>query len=198
MIKINLLPYWEKRQRQEAARELVLLGGAVLMLVVLLLGAYGYYSLSRLWVKDEVAGLEIRTAALARQVGDVEAYMKRTKDLKQKLAVIDKLEKDRFFGVRFLREMAAITPRNDVWLNKVSYKEGEVRFDGYARHNAAVARFMMNAERSVLFTAVELVTSKQEEWEKTYLQRFVVTARLTGLGAEAASPAGPSMRVSSP
>lgn len=178
MIRINLLPYWEKGKKENIRRQLIVFAGSFVALIVVLTALYAHaaWKVSRL--NAEVASLTHRSAVLAKQVGDVEANINKKKELEQKLAIIDRLARDRFFVVRLLREMSVITPPGNVWLDRVTQREREVRFDGFARNNTAVAQFMRNAEKSGFLTDIKLVVSRQEEVDKVPLQRFIVTGRL--------------------
>lgn len=191
MIRINLLPYWEKGKKEDLRRQVFLLSGSLVLLIIVLSSFYIYiaWSLSRL--EAETKMMEKRSAALAKEVGDVEANLKKKRELEQKLAVIEELDNNRRFAVRLFREMSFFTPADSVWLNKVAQKGTEVRLDGYARNNLAVAQFMKNVEKSGFLTGIELVVSKREEVEKTFVQRFVVTGRLTGNFREPPLEKGP-------
>ncbi len=191
MIRINLLPYWEKEKKENIRRQVLFLAASLVLFIFVLSSFYIYtrWSLSRL--EAETKAMEQRSALLAREVGDVEANLKKKKELEQKLAVIGELDNNRRFAVRFFREMSIFTPVGNVWLNKVAQKGTEVRLDGYARHNMAVAQFMKNVEKSGFLTDVELVVSKREEVAKNLVQRFVVTGRLSGNYRDAPLKEGP-------
>lgn len=179
MIRINLLPYWEKGKKENLRKQLIVFSTSLVVFVIILVSLYIHAAWSVYRLDAEVYSLAQRKAVLDKQVGDVEANIRKKKELEQKLAIIDKLDRDRFFVVRLLRETSVITPAGNVWLNRVTQREKEVRFDGFARNNAVVAQFMENAEKSGFLTDIELVVSRQEEVDKVPLQRFVVTGRLS-------------------
>lgn len=182
MIKINLLPYWEKEKKEDLKRQIFILGASLVIFILVISSLYIYVTWAVASLQSDIQKMQEKTALLAKKVGDVEAQMKRKKEIEQKLAIIEGLERDRLFPVRLLKEMSYVTPVNNVWLNKVAQKDREVRIDGFARHNMAVAQFMKNLEKSGFITEVELVVSKREEVEKHFVQRFVVTGKLSQQG----------------
>ncbi len=194
MIRINLLPYWEKGKKEDIRRQVFFLAASFVLFILVLSSFYIYISWSNSRLEAQVKTMELRTAMLAKEVGDVEANLKKKRQFEQKLAVIEELDNNRLFALRLFREMSFFTPIGNVWLNKVAQKGTEVRLDGYARHNMAVAQFMKNVEKSGFLTDVDLVVSKREEVEKSMVQRFVVTGRLFGNQPGTSLKEGPAGR----
>lgn len=188
MIRINLLPYWEKGKTENLRRQIIVLAGSLVLFLLILSTLYVYvvWSVSRL--DAEFKTLDERSKALAKEVGNVEAYLKDKKELEKKLSVINELERNRLFAVRLMKEMSYITPANDVWIDTFTQNGARLRLEGHARDNTAVARMMGNMERSGLLKGAELVASRLAEIEKVSVQHFILESSISGDFNQTAEP----------
>jgi len=66
-------------------------------------------------------------------------------------------------------------PSGQVWLMGISETGGELRLDGVARDNLAIAHFMQNLEQSSCFRSVDLRYSKQDKISNTKIQKFIIS-----------------------
>ena len=105
----------------------------------------------------------------------MEGFKKAKKELEQKLGVIKSLEGNRLFPVRMLDELNTLVPSKDVWLEKIVHTGKELRIEGMARDNGAVAVFMKSMENATFAQSIELVTSREKEIAGVKLQQFILT-----------------------
>lgn len=172
MIRINLLPYHEAAKKENLIRQITILAGSfvVFLLLMILIKVSLSSSVGRL--EEKIKAKEEHLVVLTKKLGDIEGLKRATKELEQKLAVINRLEEDRLFPVHLLEEMARLVPNADVWLEKITTTGAELRIDGVARNNIAVALYMKKLELSKMVSAVTLVSTKQREVSGYQLQQF--------------------------
>jgi len=190
MIRINLLPVRVSKKKVAGRQQIYLLALAV---VLVLAGNYVWSStradalasreqkLRR--TKDEIAQLE-------RIIGEVKNIKVQQQELKDKLAVLDKLRAGRQGPVRMLDELATIVPKK-LWLRKMEEKAGAVSFEGSAASIDDVSGFMSALRRSAFFSAVELkkTSAKTEGRFRTVEFSVTAAANYAAASAVAAAPA---------
>jgi type IV pilus assembly protein PilN len=192
MIRINLLPV-RVSKKKEAGKQQLLLFALVGILVII--GNF-WWSKSRgddlaarlqklRRTKDEIAQLE-------RIIGEVKNIKAQQAELRDKLAVLDKLRAGRQGPVRMLDELATIVPKK-LWLRKMEEKGGSVAFEGTASNIDDVSAFMSALRRSRYFTAVELKKTTARSEKQLRLVDFTVTAAANyAPGVQVAAGAAPS------
>jgi len=178
MIKINLLPYRETAAKEGMARQIVIVAGVLILVVLALAGTQIYLSANNARMESEIKTAEEKLVALNRQVGDVEKFKEEKRILERKLSVINGLERNRLAPVKMLDELVRLVPTRDVWLDKFTQKGMELQIEGVARDNTAVSRFMWNLERAGFISAVELVATKQKEMSNVKLQQFTLICQM--------------------
>jgi type IV pilus assembly protein PilN len=192
MIRINLLPVRVSKKKVAGRQQLYLLALAVVLVVA---GNYVWSSargealssreqkLRR--TKDEIAQLE-------RIIGEVKDIKAQQKELKDKLAVLDKLRAGRQGPVKVLDDLATIVPRR-LWLRKMDEKSGAVVFEGTASTIDDVSAFMSALRRSPYFRDIELrkTTGRQEKRFKVVDFTVTATADYTPAASVAAGGAPP-------
>lgn len=178
MIRINLLPYREAARKENLKRQISILAGS--FIVFFLLMVLGKISLSSSIgdLEKNVQQKEDRLVVLKKKLGDIEGLKRDTKELEQKLAVINRLEENRLFPVHLLEEMARLVPNDDIWLEKVSTTGAELQIEGVARNNVVAARYMKQLELSKLVSSVSLVSTKRREISGYELQQFTFSCVL--------------------
>jgi len=178
MIKINLLPYRETAAKAGMARQIIVVAGVLILVVLALAGTQIYLSANNARMEGEIKTAEEKLVVLNKQVGDVEKFKEEKRILERKLSVINGLEKNRLAPVKMLDELVRLVPTRDVWLDKFTQKGMELQIDGVARDNTAVSRFMWNLERASFIGAVELVSTKQKEMSNVKLQQFTLICQM--------------------
>jgi len=175
MIKINLLPYREKAKKEDIKRQIAIVSGILVVLILILVGMHIYINSRVSALEEEVKAAEDKLVVLTKKIGDIEKFKKDKQELEQKLAVINKLEADRLAPVKRLDEMTALVPIKDVWLEKLTETGDTLRIEGIARNNISIARFMRNLEKASFIRSVDLVSSKQKEITGQKLQQFILS-----------------------
>lgn len=175
MIRINLLPVRVSKKKVAGRQQLYLLALAV---VLVLVGNYVWSSarsealssreqkLRR--TRDEIAQLE-------RIIGEVKNIKAQQQELKDKLAVLDKLRAGRQGPVKMLDELATIVPKK-LWLKKLDEKGGMATFEGSASSIEDVSAFMSALRRSPFFREVELRKTAARAEKAFRVVDFTITA----------------------
>ena len=191
MIRINLLPVRVSKTKEAGKQQLLLFA---LLVVLVFIGNY-WWSKSRASdlaareeklrrTKDEIAQLE-------RIIGEVKNIKAQQSELKDKLAVLDKLRAGRQGPVKMLDDLATIIPKK-LWLRKMEEKGGPVTFEGTASTIDDVSAFMSALRRSPYFSAVELkkTAAKADKQFRTVDFTISATANYTPGPKVAAAPGG--------
>jgi len=180
MIKINLLPFQERKKKNILQQQLITLGVScgVFFLLVVSLHLYTVLSIGRL--EKEVRTSEEQLKVLMKVAAEMDLINLDKKVLQKKIEIINNLEKTRMALVLLLNDMTLTIPAGQVWLTSLSDTAMNLRLDGFARDNVAVARFMKNLEKSPFIQAVDLSTSKQERIANAKVQRFTINCTLKG------------------
>jgi len=180
MIRINLLPYREIAKKETQSRQIILLGGAFVLFLLILAGVQFYLWNSIGNLKEDLKTKEERLATLKKTIGEIERFKKEKQVLEKKLSIINELEKNRSYPVRMLADIASQVPVKDLWLDKLTQNGTALQLEGRARDNFALVRFMRNLEGSMYVQSVELVSSKQNEVAGVKLQQFSLSCVLRG------------------
>ena len=183
MIRINLLPYREKQKQAGLKKQILLLSGSFLALILILGGIHLFVSLSISSLGKQVQEKEETLARLNKIVGEVETFKKDKNSLEKKLAIINRLEENRLAEVRYLNELSRAVPTRDAWLDKLSQKDMELQLEGVARNNMALSQFMRNLESLSFLSAVDLVSSRQKDYSGMKLYSFVLSCKIKKQGS---------------
>lgn len=172
MIRINLLPYRETEQKANLQRQIVIIAGTFALFLIVVIALQVYLTANISGLEKKVKDREARLAVLDKKIGDIEMFKQDKTDIEKKLSIIKNLEQNRLYPVRLLDELSRMVPVEDVWLEKLSEQGTELRIEGMARNNIAVALFMKNLEKSGFIKSVDLTSSKQTEISSIKVQQF--------------------------
>ncbi len=181
MIKINLLPYREKKKKENIKRQLFIISGAVILFLLVVVAVHLFFLTSLGQLESQVKENEAKLVVLNKKVGDVEKFKKDKKTLEGKIGVINKLESDRYFAVRWLDKLNLLVPSKHAWLEKITQNGQEIRIEGIARDNGIVAGFMKNLEKAEFVRSVELVVAKEKVIAGVPLQQFVLVCMVDSI-----------------
>ncbi|MBI4634359.1 MAG: PilN domain-containing protein [Deltaproteobacteria bacterium] len=174
MIRINLLPYRETEKKADLQRQIVILAGTFAVFLLVIVSLQVYVTAAVISLGTKVKDREDRLAVLQKKIGDIEVFKQDMKDAEKKLSIIKTLERNRLYPVRLLDELSRVVPVEDIWLEKLSEQGTELRIEGVARNNIAVALFMKNLEKSGFIKSVDLTSSKQTEISSVKVQQFIL------------------------
>ncbi len=179
MVEINLLPHREAKRAADIRETIALL---VLGLVVLGGGSFFMGSSAR-------SDLQMAKTSIAQLNADIERYKPqqaliakfktRKQHLRDKLDVIDSLERARNGPVRVLDEISSRVP-DRLWLTAISTKGTEIRLEGKSLDTGVVADFLRSLNGSEYFKNVDLEKTEGGEMVKgVRLVNFELRADMT-------------------
>lgn len=156
MIKINLLPPEEKEnlKLQETRRWIIFYGNSILI-------SSGFFAalliIVLIFVSTQLknANLDLAAAQTSFQGQDLKAQQDLIKDLDNKLAKIDKMQKEKKQISDILISLSNITPE-ETRLNSLSINnKNELVISGFAKNRENIIRFKEILENSSLFENIE-------------------------------------------
>jgi type IV pilus assembly protein PilN len=199
MIRINLLPYRELREKGNIRKQMSIFFLSFLVVVVILL----VYNMS---LQKRIDGLNTKIATKKRLLTKVEKQAKevdRIKDgfenLEKKTKVIKNLEKKRKDAFFLLDNMTKIIAEDTsssgsdslsdkdnksvkrLWFTNLEANGNNISIKGIAMDNKTVADFMTRLEVSNLYKNVNLKTLKQQKISKLILKSFEITCNKISL-----------------
>jgi type IV pilus assembly protein PilN len=175
MIKINLLPYREKAKKEDLQRQIVIISGVLVVFLLIVFAVHLFFTMSINGMENKIRAAEAKLVGLNKKVGDIEGFKRDKRELEQKLGVINSLEVNRLFPVRMLDELNMLVPAKEAWLEKITQTGQDLRIEGMAKDNGAVARFMKSLEKATFVQSAELVVSREKEVAGVKLQQFILT-----------------------
>jgi type IV pilus assembly protein PilN len=129
-------------------------------------------------LKREVKVQEERLKVLVGLTGDIDKFKKDQELMERKIAIIENLEKNRKDPIRILDELAIELPAGKIWLTKLEKNGNNLKLEGVAVNNTAVALFMKTLEGSSLIKSVDLVSSRKITIVDSKLMSFVLSCTL--------------------
>ncbi|MCG8531812.1 MAG: PilN domain-containing protein [Desulfovibrionales bacterium] len=156
MIRINLLPFRERRNRERVARQVsIALSGFVFLIIIL----FGYTQFVKSSISNKrVANHEINAKIISYKgkAKKVTQIKHRLRQLEDKLKVVNSLELKRFEQLDLVAALADLMVPEKMWIESLKSSEDWVRIQGVAFDNPSIADFMRKLEGSSLFSKVDL------------------------------------------
>jgi type IV pilus assembly protein PilN len=175
MIRINLLPIRQIKQRNRSRQEVMALASAFVVLLIVI-GLVGYRQASRVGeLQAETARLQQEKAKFQTVIAQIEKIKKEQKVLEEKMAVIKSLKIASQLPARVLDEIANLTPSDRMWLTSLNYSNNLLMISGTALDNATIAEYMNRVARSDYFMAAELKNSSLVKVGNQKLKSFSMT-----------------------
>jgi type IV pilus assembly protein PilN len=163
MIRINLLPFRAARKRENIRQQISVYIGIVVLTLLLI----GFLSLQKISQasdkKAEEESLKSEIVSYQKELDELKAVEKKTKEVNLKLDVIKELEKGKTGPVLLLADVADSVPKGKLWLRSYSEKKGSLSLVGTAMDNETVALFMSNLEKTQQITTVDLESAEQRD-----------------------------------
>jgi type IV pilus assembly protein PilN len=141
MIRINLLPVRQVQKREQGRQFLVLMVGIFVITAAANVYWYLYMDGKREAAQRRLDDTNARIAQLEKVIGEVTNLQRRKKEVEEKLAVLDKLTKQRAGPVKLLDALATAIPKK-VWLTSFEEKGGAAVMIGNAESFDDVSEFM--------------------------------------------------------
>ena len=143
MLRINLLPWREKKRAAEKRRDMIM---AVLIIFLALAVIGGFYISASFYYKrglQKVTLLEEKLHDLSKQVKKNKKVESQVKELIKLAEIIQQLQQIRYEGTYLFDELDNFIPKN-VYLTKFEYDEGKISLTGQTNSNTNVVELMKN------------------------------------------------------
>jgi type IV pilus assembly protein PilN len=130
--------------------------------------------------------LNARLEQLKVEVNKYAKFEQILKDLKQKIALVEKkkgvisgLQTDRDTMVRMMALVSVLIPPEEMWFEKFTQSVNKLTLDGVALNNEVLAEFLRNLEASPYIEkgSVNLTHSRQKVFSNQKLREFQITCR---------------------
>jgi type IV pilus assembly protein PilN len=173
MIRINLLPVRELKQRALLRQQLYICGAIIgsVMIGVGIVLAMEARAIAQ--VEAEKAGWLAELERLKPIVDEVNTLDRREKMLNARIETIQRLRSKQRGPVRVLDELSRNLPEQ-AWLETIDESAGVYKVAGYALTNFAVADLLRNLQRSREFTGVDLVSSERSVIASREINKFII------------------------
>lgn len=189
MIRINLLPVRQIKQRNRARQEVISLVAALLVLLCII-GLVGFRQASAITsLQGEAARLKKETGEFQAVVTLIEKIKKEQKVVEDKMKVIKDLKVASQLPARVLDEIATLTPPDRMWLTSLDYTNNVILLSGTALDNATIAEYMNKVGTSDFFLAAELKNSSLIKVGNQKLKSFSMTVNVLASLIPVATPA---------
>ena len=195
MIRLNLLPVRQIKQRIKVRQELIAL--VVGFFVVLgVMAGIGYRQTSRIAeLKAEATRFTQEMEKHKKVIAQIEKIKKDQAVIETKLAVIKGLKFASQLPSRVLDEVANLTPPDRMWLTSFDYTGALLVIAGTALDNATIAEYMDKIGQSDLFLGAELKNSSLSMVGNQKLKSFSMTINVQAPPPPPApTPVGPGAK----
>ncbi len=175
MIRINLLPVRQIKQRIRLRNEVIAFCLALLLLLGALFLGTGALNQKITTLQQVVAQLNKKKNSYTPILNKIKKLERDKNALEAKIDVIKKLKKTSQITVRVLDELANITPGNRIWLKNMKQSGTQVNIDGVALDNRTIAQYMKSLKKSQFFSNAVLGSSSQITVANKKLKSFKLT-----------------------
>ncbi len=169
MIRINLLPTHDRKQRRRL--KLPSFSGGGPKMVWAIAGVAVYVALTLVTamlqmratrdLEHKIAEARRESAELAPQLERIRKLTKEREEVNRRLAVIAELDKDRYFRVQILNDISTQLPEN-CWLTSLREQGGtSLTMEGITFSNYLIADLMNNLGKSERFNVVDLSIAQE-------------------------------------
>jgi len=181
MIKINLLPYREEKKKQLIKAQMSIAGLCTVpsILLIIILSILINTKISNTNTQIEKVNADIKKQRVS--LDEIKVFKKEKETLKNKMQVIEKLEKGKFGPVHIIDHLAINLPGR-IWLTKIAQKSMSMTLDGKALDNISISDYMVNLSKSDYFKTVDLKqikTDKKKGPQGIQIKNFSLTSTIT-------------------
>jgi type IV pilus assembly protein PilN len=162
MIRINLLPYREKRKKENVRRQVSIFALSFIFFLFALFYLQKFLNDKIQTKKVEITSTKnelVKYDAINKEIDEI---TKKLDVLQKKTTVIQNLQLQRHKAVQLLDMMTRAIVTKRMWFTRLESGIDTVTIDGIALDNKTVADFMTNLENTRLFAAVNLKSIRQE------------------------------------
>ena len=178
MIRINLLPVRQMKQKTQAIRQLAISGVVIIATLVFSLLATGFLSTRVSGLEKNISQLTARKKELQKTLDLINTLEEKKKLVEQQIGVVQQLEKKSQLTVRILDEVARLTPHERMWLTQLSQDATSLKLSGMALDNRTIAIFLEKLKNSSYLTNVTLGSSALNKYGGRNLKKFSLTCSI--------------------
>ncbi len=183
MIRINLLAVERERTKRKsvgisAAQRVTLACSVILVLTAAGVG-WWFWSLGQqsAQLDRDIQSAEQEIQRLRTVLSQVQQFETQRVQLRQRVALIEELQRGRSSPVHMLDEISRSVP-DRLWLTQIEQAEGVLTIEGRTTVLTALSDFVASLENSGYFKRpVEIVNSQVEASQTAELVRFTVKAQ---------------------
>lgn len=121
--------------------------------------------------------LQTFNARAENAVQEIKKFKEDEKKIQARIAVLEKLAKDRFREVKVLDLFQQVIPEK-VWFSRVEVREGKILLSGYSMSDVDISTFMDSLSKSVFLQEVVLVSSSEHVYDGLTLKKFEISCVL--------------------
>ena len=184
MIRINLLPVKQIRQKLQARNSVIGLGITLLSVLVLLGLVALFVGLKVGDLKASIGDLNKEKKKYQTTINQIEKLKKDQALLETKLDMISRLKSGSQLTVRLMDEMANLVPNERLWISQMSISKGRLKLSGTALDNATIADFMETVVASPYFATADLSGTSSKIVSGRTLKAFSLTCRVVNPDAK--------------
>ena len=192
MIRINLLPVRQMKQKTQAIRQLIGSGVVLVATLVLLLLGVGFFSVKVGGLEQDVKNLTAKKKELQKTLDLIVELEKKKELVQNQIKIVHDLQKKSQLTVRVMDEVARITPHERMWLTKFTQGDAGLKLDGMALDNRTIANYLEKLKESPYINEVTLESSVLQKYGGRNLKKFTLTCSvaLPGTDDEASQEKG--------
>ena len=191
MIRINLLPREEMATRRSIAIPRISSFAPLALVVVAAIGltvVHVYQGQNITNLEKIIAEEEAETRRLAPEIAKIRRLNDQRSELNERLDMIARLDRDRYFRVHLLDELNRSLPEH-MWLTRFEDIGGDrYSLEGVTFSNFLVSDFLQNLSRSPYFTGIDLLIAEQGKINDVQVVKF--KAQTTAMRHQPSSPYG--------
>jgi len=180
MIKINLLG---NDAAGDSNAPLWIGGYAASVLLLALVFFFMHHSVTNDLdiIGADVESLERQLETVKKTTQEVRDLEAKQKHVEEMLVVIARLKRSKLGPVRVLDDLNISIPER-AWLSVVEERAGVFRMNGIALDNQTIAQFMRDLDVSDYFTQIQLIETKQVDYDGVDMRSFNLQANVNYAG----------------
>jgi type IV pilus assembly protein PilN len=177
MIKINLLQARKEKKKIGVRKEIIVLVGCLLLLLVGLFLVQWKINNDKEGMLAQISNTKKEITYYKSLTTEVNKAKEAQRILQEKLNVINTLRKEKASPARVLDELSIDKP-DKIHFESLKKDGSKLGIEGIALDDETVANFMTNLRKSKLFKNVDLIVSEQTEQSKVKLKKFILSCEI--------------------
>ncbi len=188
MIRINLLPYRAARTKENIRKQVSIFILSLILLIVVLIGYHLHLKAKTHRLANQLEAIKKELVVYEEKAKQVEGFKQRLAMLEKQIEIVKQLKMKREEPPKLLSKMTDVVVPGRMQMTNFSAGKDTVSISGVALDNETVALFMTRLERSDLFSAVNLASSKQVQSMGIPMKEFKIDCAKKPASGPAAPP----------